>query len=89
MTIPNNTPTRSATNAHKGQTVADTNQLNKYEVMLILAQRSSGSVIIEASSPEEARQKAEEISEVFNWEIYEDEITVESVEPASEGQSND
>ena len=83
------TTTTSGTLPQPEQTVSDSNQREQYEVTLILTQRSSGSVIIEASSAEEARREAEKINEVFNWEIYEDEMTIESVKLASEGNSHD
>ena len=91
MTTHNNTPTRSTTDAHEGQTVADTNPTQDYEVFLILAQRSTGRIIISAANHEEARKKAEQLTlcDIDNWEVYEDEMTIESVEAISEGQDND
>jgi len=89
MTTPNHTPTRSAANAHNGQTAADTNHREKYMVIFILAQRSSGSAIVEASSPEEARQKASliDMNDVGDWNVYEDEMSVETVEAVDEGDN--
>jgi len=91
MTTPNNTPTRSADIAHEGQTAADTNHREKYIVIFILAQRSTGSAIVEASSPEEAQQKASSIdmNDVGDWNVYEDEMSVETVEAVAEGNSHD
>lgn len=62
-----------------------------YEVMLILVQRSSGKALIEASSLEDARAKAEEIrlEEADNWEVFEDTLLVESVEPANGAQNHE
>ena len=62
-----------------------------YEVWLILAQRSSGRVLIEAASFEDAQRKAEKIQmdEVDNWEIFEDILDVEAVETMNGGNSNE
>jgi hypothetical protein len=91
MTTPNNNPTRPAAIAHEGQTAAGTNQRRKYEVNFDLAEHSIGSVIVEATSPEEARQIADQIyiEDVKDWQPVMDEMTIESVEIADEGQSND
>ena len=71
--------------------VPATNTTNKYEVVLILAQKSSGSVIIEATTPEEARQKASqlELYEVQDWNVFEDEMSVESVQLTKGDKSHD
>ena len=91
MTTKHNTPTRSATNAHEGQTVADNNQTQKFEVFMILAQRSTGRITISAANFEDARKKAGQLDlgDIENWEVFADEMTIESVEPTSEGQDND
>ena len=92
MTTTNNTPTRSAANAHEGQTAADTNPPKKFKVLFHLAQRSYGTAIVEASSQNEAREKAGEASLLDvndSREVFEDEMTVDSVEPISEGKSHD
>ena len=92
MKTDKNSRTQSTTSgalSHPELAVPDTNSSVKYKVTLILAQRSSGSVLIEAASLEDARKQAEVISEVFNWEIFEDEISVESIELVSGGQSHE
>jgi hypothetical protein len=91
MTIPNNTPTRSAAIAHEGQTAADTNYREKYMVIFVLVQRSTGSAIVEANSPEEARQKASRIdmNDVNDWEVYEDEMSVDTLDVVDEGDNHD
>ena len=90
MTTNHNTPTRSATNAHEGQTVADTNQPKAYRANFILTQRSSGSAIVSAISPEEALKMADklDLSDIDNWEVYEDEMTLEFID-SEEGQSHE
>ena len=87
----NSNETRSGTQSKIEQLSTDTNQLPIYEVILVLAQRSSGRVLIEAPTPEQAKQSAKEIriDEVDNWEVFEDEIDVESVELANGGQSDE
>lgn len=64
------------------QAVPTTNAGESFEVFLVLAQRSSGQVLIEAKTPDEARQNASRLGphEVDNWEVFEDEMSVESVE---------
>jgi len=88
MTTPNNTPTRSAANAHEGRTAADTNPPKKFKVFFYLVQRSVGSTTVEAPSRHEARSAAKHVQlcDVDDWEVFEDKMTVHSVEPLSEGQ---
>jgi hypothetical protein len=84
-------PTRSAANSHNGQTAADTNNAKKFEVSLLLVQRSSGRVVIEAATIDEARLKASKIKmrEVDDWNVIEDDMFVESVVFISGGQDNE
>ncbi len=83
--------TTSGTLPQPEQAVPDTNQLPIYEVILVLAQRSSGRVLIEAPTPEDAKQRAREleIDEVHNWEVFEDEMEIESVELANRRQDHE
>lgn len=78
-------------NAHEGQTAADTNPPKKFKVSFILVQHSYGTTIVEAQSLDEARRGAKhvQLSDVDDWEEFEDQMTVHSVELVSEGQSHD
>jgi hypothetical protein len=91
MKIKNNKPTRSASNAHEGQTAADTNSRNEYKIIFLRAQRSYGNAVVEAASLDEARQKASKIAmyEVEHWNISEDEMSVDSVEPVEGGRDDE
>jgi hypothetical protein len=91
MNNENNSPTRSAANAHEGQTAADTNPSTQYEVTFILSQRSYGSVIVEAKTPKEARRKAKKI-ELLNpndWAVFWDKTSIDSVKPSAEGSRHE
>jgi hypothetical protein len=84
-------PTRSATNAHEGQTAADTNQLKKFEVELHWTQHNTATVIVEASSHAEAEEMADEIQsdEVDDWNPVDGDLSVESVELVDGGDRHE
>ena len=65
--------------------------LQTFEVMFVLTQRSSGAVLIQAASADEARRKAGQLDlcDVANWEIFEDQMDIESVDLAGEGQDDE
>jgi hypothetical protein len=85
------TATTSGTLPQPEQTVSDSNHYKKYKVFFLLSQRSYGSTMVEATSLHYARQGAKEIqlSDVDNWEVFEDKMSVDSIELVSEGKAND
>lgn len=82
------TSTRSASNAHKGQTTADTNNLKEFEVYIFRAQHGHGRIVVEAATLEEAQKMANNIrpDEIEDWDIYDAQVYVDSVEPVDKGQ---
>jgi hypothetical protein len=85
------TPSTSGTDTHPEQAIPDTKPHSIFEVTFVLAQRSSGRLRIEAATLQEAQAKAKETSmeDVDNWDIFEDDLAVESVELINGGQSHE
>lgn len=86
-----NKSTRSTAKAHKGPKAADTNQPKIYEVVCLLTQWSTGSVLIEAATPGEARENASNLKshEIKNWEVYKEAMRSDYVEVVKGGQDNE
>ena len=87
----NKNATPSEIPAQSGQTVSDNNHSGKYKVLFHLAQRSYGTAIVEAVSFDDARRKANllDLCDVNDWEVLEDDMSVDSVELVSEGTANE
>jgi len=89
MKTKTNKTTSSVSNAHDGQTAADTKQ--RYEVILMFSQESRAKVIIEAADLAEAEDKASDIfaDEIDDWNPINGDVRVESVEPVKARQSHE
>lgn len=84
-----NEPTRSAPEAHKGQTAADTKK--KYEIMLGYTQHSMAKVIVEARSLAGAQRMADNIEpeDVDDFDPVDGKLRVEWVELYEGGQDDE
>jgi hypothetical protein len=83
---PTNTQTRSTLAQSNDRAGNDTNQMKKFEVILGFTQYSKATVIIEAATLEEAEEKADELGadEIDDWNPFDGEVFVHSVEPKTE-----
>ena len=80
-----NTPTTSGTMPKPGHAISDTNPRKQYVVEWHYTQYNYARVIIEATSLQEAEQKAEN-TEVEKWTQADGDSYIYSVEPVSGGQ---
>jgi len=85
------TTTPAGTLPQPEQATPDTKQRQLFKATLILAQRSSGRILIEAANLQEAEKKAAktEMDEVHDWEAFEDELSVEAVELITGGNRDE
>ena len=71
--------------------VSDTNTCKKYKATLFWTQHNQATVIIEANSLAEAREKADEIDsdEIDDWNPCDGDLYVDSVEPVKGGKAHE
>lgn len=91
MNNESNNTTPSTADAHDGPTSAETNTKQKYEIVLFWTQQNEARVIVEASSQDEAEEKADEIesADIDDWIPTDGELFVYSVAPVRGGQDNE